>query len=49
MKRGVIEVVDGDTAGAYAWLAVGGFNPPVVSIPDSPVDVRCLLGFGPRL
>ena len=29
----VLELTDGDTANAYAWLAVGGFEPAVVSVP----------------
>ncbi len=33
-----LEIVDGDTASAYAWLAVGRFNPPVV--PQPIVDPR---------
>lgn len=28
-----IALVDGDTAGAYAWLAFGRLNPPVVALP----------------
>ena len=32
-KRGYIEVVDGDAAMAYAWLAVGRFEPEVVTSP----------------
>ncbi len=27
------ELTDGDDGGAYAWLAAGGFEPPLVSIP----------------
>ncbi len=30
-----LELVDGDTAGAYAWLAVGRFDPAVVSMPKT--------------
>ncbi|MFZ4765387.1 MAG: PVC-type heme-binding CxxCH protein [Roseimicrobium sp.] len=29
-----LELVDGDSGTAYAWLAVGGFSPEVVTIPD---------------
>lgn len=29
----LLELTDGDAANAYAWLAVGGFEPAVVSIP----------------
>jgi putative heme-binding domain-containing protein len=32
-KQGVLEIVDGDDAGAYAWLAVGRFQPAVVPLP----------------
>jgi putative heme-binding domain-containing protein len=32
-KTGFIEVVDADTGGAYAWLAIGRFEPAVVAIP----------------
>lgn len=32
-KQGVFEAVDADTATAYAWLAVGRFEPPVVTSP----------------
>lgn len=28
-----LELVDGDAAGAYAWLAAGGFDPAVVALP----------------
>ncbi|QIF04833.1 hypothetical protein G5S37_26060 [Roseimicrobium sp. ORNL1] len=32
-----LELTDGDTAGAYAWLAVGGFEPalPVLALPEN--------------
>jgi putative heme-binding domain-containing protein len=30
-----LELVDGDTAGAYAWLAVGRFEPAVVALPKT--------------
>jgi putative heme-binding domain-containing protein len=33
-RRGYLELVDGDTAGAYAWIAVGRFEPPVVPMPN---------------
>ena len=33
-RRARLEVIDGDTGDAYAWLAVGRFNPPVVSVTD---------------
>ncbi len=32
-KQAFLELVDADTAGAYAWLAVGRFEPAVVSLP----------------
>lgn len=32
-RRGYIEVVDGDTADAYAWLAFGRIEPAVVPMP----------------
>ncbi len=28
-----LEIQDGDTAGAYAWLAVGQFDPPLIAVP----------------
>jgi putative heme-binding domain-containing protein len=42
-RRGYIEVVDGDQRGAYAWLAVGRFQPEVVAVPEfdpSQIDQR---------
>lgn len=39
-RRGVLEVVDGDAGGAFAWLAVGGWEPAVVAWPTaSPSEV----------
>jgi putative heme-binding domain-containing protein len=32
-KQVFLELVDGDTAGSYAWLAVGRFEPAVVTMP----------------
>ena len=32
-KKAVVEVVDGDTGEAYAWLAIGRFEPAVVPFP----------------
>src|SRR5262249_994216 len=32
-KQGYLEIVDGDTGGAYAWIAVGRFEPEVVPMP----------------
>jgi putative heme-binding domain-containing protein len=37
-KQGYLEVVDGDTGDAYAWLGFGGTEPPVVPLPA--VDPR---------
>ncbi len=34
-KQVFLELVDGDTAGAYAWLAVGRFEPAVVALPKT--------------
>jgi putative heme-binding domain-containing protein len=34
-KQVFLELVDGDTAGAYAWLAVGRFEPSVVALPKT--------------
>ena len=40
-KNGYLEIVDGDTRGAYAWLAVGRFEPGIVPMPSiSPRDVE---------
>ncbi len=39
-KPAVLEVVDGDTGSAYAWLAIGRIEPAVVSLPAvAPRDV----------
>ncbi|MGV3772635.1 MAG: PVC-type heme-binding CxxCH protein [Verrucomicrobiales bacterium] len=32
-KKGFIELVDGDTGTAYAWLAAGRFEPAVITVP----------------
>ena len=32
-KKGLIEIVDANNGGAYAWLAAGRFDPPVVTMP----------------
>jgi putative heme-binding domain-containing protein len=32
-NKGYLELIDGDTGNAYAWLAAGRFDPPVVSVP----------------
>jgi putative heme-binding domain-containing protein len=34
-KQAVLEAVDGDTGNAYAWLAIGRFDPPLVKVPAS--------------
>ncbi len=34
-KEVFLELIDGDTAGAYAWLAVGRFQPAVVALPKT--------------
>lgn len=33
-KRGVLEIVDGDTGTGFAWLAAGRFDPPIVPLLD---------------
>jgi putative heme-binding domain-containing protein len=39
-KQGEIEIVDGDAGDAYAWLAVGRFEPAVVAVPKvSPSEI----------
>jgi putative heme-binding domain-containing protein len=38
-KKGFLEIVDGDDGTAYAWLAVGRFNPPVVNVPTTNPNV----------
>jgi putative heme-binding domain-containing protein len=35
-KSVYLEATDGDTAGAYAWLAFGRFDPPVITLPTMP-------------
>jgi putative heme-binding domain-containing protein len=32
-QRAFLEVTDADTGGAYAWIAFGRFDPPVVTLP----------------
>ena len=34
-KKGYLEAVDGDTGGAYAWMAFGRLDPEVVPMPAS--------------
>ena len=38
-RHGYLEVVDGDNGDAYAWLAIGRFNPPVVTVPKTSPNV----------
>jgi len=33
-QKAYLEIIDGDAAGAYAWLAIGRFDPPVVEVPQ---------------
>ena len=33
-RRARLEIVDGDTNGSFAWLAVGGFEPDIAPIPE---------------
>src|SRR6185295_9644669 len=39
-KQVFIELVDGSPYDAYAWLAVGRFDPPLVALPTNPPGVR---------
>ena len=32
-RRACFEIVDRDTSGAFAWVAVGGFDPPIAPLP----------------
>ncbi|PYJ54969.1 MAG: hypothetical protein DME24_25570, partial [Verrucomicrobia bacterium] len=32
-RQGYFEITDGDDGNAYAWLAIGRFDPPVVTVP----------------
>jgi putative heme-binding domain-containing protein len=44
-KHGYLEIVDGDNGSAYAWLAVGRFNPAVITVPvvaPNQIDKRLL-------
>jgi len=34
-RQGYLEIIDGDSAGAYAWLAAGRFEPAVVDLPST--------------
>ncbi|MFO0949531.1 MAG: HEAT repeat domain-containing protein, partial [Planctomycetota bacterium] len=38
-KRGYLEIVDGLNVNGYAWLAISGIEPPVVSVPDISPEV----------
>src|SRR5207247_4790241 len=33
-RQGYVEVIDGDNSNAYAWLAIGRFEPPVLTVPS---------------
>lgn len=37
-KRGYLEIVDGIAASSFAWLAIGRFEPPVISTPKLGID-----------
>ncbi|MEZ6088380.1 MAG: HEAT repeat domain-containing protein [Pirellulaceae bacterium] len=39
-KRGILEVVDAHQAGAYAWLAIGRFDPPVLQVAEDHASLR---------
>jgi putative heme-binding domain-containing protein len=34
-RKGYLEVIDRDTGNAYAWLAIGRFDPPVLKLPEA--------------
>ena len=34
-RQGYLEITDGDNGNAYAWLAIGRFDPPVVAVPGT--------------
>ncbi len=34
-QQGYLEIADGDSSTAYAWLAVGGFQPQAINIPET--------------
>ncbi|WDQ19268.1 PVC-type heme-binding CxxCH protein [Rhodopirellula sp. P2] len=44
-----IEVVDGDSGAAYAWLAIGGFNPERIGPSKSATQWMRILGWVERL
>src|SRR5260370_11845182 len=33
-RPGYLELTDADNGGAYAWIAIGRFDPPVVTVPQ---------------
>ncbi len=33
-RPGYLEITDADNGGAYAWIAIGRFDPPVVTVPQ---------------
>ena len=46
--RARLEIVDGDSNGSFAWLAVGGFKPDVAPIPEPRSGHRCQTATGRR-
>ena len=39
-RKGVIELVDGDGGGAYAWMAAGRFEPNVIELPGGDAALK---------
>ena len=49
-RKGYLEITDSDDAGAYAWLAIGRFDPSVISLPKlSPQRQHRLLTAAARI
>jgi putative heme-binding domain-containing protein len=49
-RQGCLEVTDADTGNAYAWLAIGRFDPPLVTVPKvSPNTIGQRLGAAAEL
>ena len=49
-QKGYLEVTDSDNAGAYAWLAIGRFEPAIISLPrHSPQRQHQLLTAAARI
>jgi putative heme-binding domain-containing protein len=48
-RKGYFEAIDGDTGTAYAWLAFGRFDPPVIRIPDSGLRVKSAIDIAEAL